>query len=61
MPRLKILESGVAVSVLEDVDVHLSEEECFMVIAKYFSTQIDQVLSRTVQIFILTLLVFVQD
>ena len=61
MPLLKILESGVAVSVLEDVDVHLSEEECFMVIAKYFSMQIDQVLSRTVQIFILTLLVFVQD
>ena len=54
MPRLKILQSGVAVSVLEDVDVHLSEEECFMVIAKYFFTQIDQVLSPTVQIFILT-------
>ena len=53
MPLSKILESRV--------NVHLSEKKCFMVIAEYIFTQIDQLLSRTVQILILTLLVFVQD
>ena len=36
MPLSKILESCVAISVLEAVDVHLSEEKCFMVIAYFF-------------------------
>ena len=61
MPLSKILESHVAVSVLEAVDVHLLEKKCFMVIAEYIFMQIDQLLSRTVQILILTLLAFVQD
>ena len=33
MPLSKILESRVTVSVLEVVDVQLSEKKCFMVIA----------------------------
>ena len=61
MPLSKILDSRVTVYVLEAVYVHLSEKKCFMVIAEYIFTQIDQLLSRTVQILILTLLVFVQD
>ena len=61
MPLSRILESHVTVSVLEAVDVHLLEKKCFMVIAEYIFMQIDQLLSRTVQILILTLLVFVQD
>ena len=36
MPLSKILESRVTVSVLQAVDVHLSEEKCFMVIAYFF-------------------------
>ena len=48
MPLSKILESRVTVSVLEVVDVRLSEKKCFMVIAEYIFTQIDQLLSRTV-------------
>ena len=61
MPLSKILESRVTVSVLEAVDEYFSEKKCFMVIAEYIFTQIKQLLSRTVQILILTLLVFVQD
>ena len=40
MPHLKNLESRLTVSVLEAVDVYLSEKTSFMVIGKYFFFQI---------------------
>ena len=61
MPLSKILESHVTVSILEAVDVHFSEKKCFMVIAEYIFLQIGQLLSRTVQILILTLLLFLHN
>ena len=39
-------QSRVTVSVLEIVDVHLSEKKCFMVIAEYIFMQIDQLLYK---------------
>ena len=61
MPLSKILESHVIVSILEAVDIDISEKQCFMIIAEYIFMQIGQLLSRPVQILILTLLVFLQD
>ena len=61
MPLSKILESHVTVSILEAVDEHLSEKKRFMVIAEYIFMQIGQLLSRTIQILILTLLVFLHN
>ena len=61
MPLSKILELHVIVSILEAVDIDISEKQCFMIIAEYIFMQIGQLLSRPVQILILTLLVFLQD
>ena len=71
MPFSKNIELCVTVSVLEAVDVHLSDKKGLMVIGKYFFfkfcsfywatfTQIAQILSRTLQIPILKLFSFVQ-
>ena len=39
MPLSKILESHVIVSILEAVDIDISEKQCFMVIAEYIFMQ----------------------